>query len=249
MRRHELTEVQCLEVSSLIGCGRGRRSVRGDRNFVNAVVWVNKVGAPWRDLPEHFGSWKTIFNRFSQWAHKGKWEAIFKSLAVSDDAFGSLMDGTVVRAHQDSCGGRGGPKKNGIGRSRGGVSTKVHAVTDSRGLPLHLEITPGQRHDIVMAEQLLKHAQGEFCLADTAYDSNSFIDAIESRGMIPVIPNKPNRKEPRLLDLEKYGVRYKVECFFHSLKRFRRIATRYEKTSRNYMAFLHLAAAMLWLAA
>ena len=85
--------------------------MRGDRNFVNAVVWIAKTGAPWRDLPERFGPWKTIFNRFSEWAKAGRWDGIFKALAISDDDVGSLMDGSVIRAHQDSCGGEGGPKK------------------------------------------------------------------------------------------------------------------------------------------
>ena len=90
---------------------RGPPSLRGDRNFINAVIWIAKTGAPWRDLPERFGSWKTVFNRFSAWSDAGRWNGIFKALAITDDEVGSLMDGSVVRAHQDSCGGEGGPKK------------------------------------------------------------------------------------------------------------------------------------------
>lgn len=111
MRRHELTDEQWEKVAALISGGRGRPSARGDRNFVNGVVWIAKTGAPWRDLPERFGSWKTIFNRFSEWAKAGRWDDIFKALAISDDDVGSLMDGSVIRAHQDSCGGKGGQKK------------------------------------------------------------------------------------------------------------------------------------------
>ena len=111
MRRHELTDAQWELVSNLIPRRRGRFALRGDRNFVNAVVWIAKTGAPWRDLPERFGPWKTIFNRFSEWAKAGRWDSIFKALAISDDDVGSLMDGSVIRAHQDSSGGEGGPKK------------------------------------------------------------------------------------------------------------------------------------------
>jgi transposase len=111
MRRHELTETQWELVSSLIPRRRGRISSLGDRNFVNAVVWIAKTGAPWRDLPERFGPWKTIFNRFSEWAKAERWDAIFKALALTDDEVGCLIDGSVIRAHQDSCGGDGGPKK------------------------------------------------------------------------------------------------------------------------------------------
>lgn len=114
MRRHELTEEQWTVVSQLIAiaqAGPGRPSLRGDRNFINAVVWIAKTGAPWRDLPERFGAWKTIFNRFSKWAERGLWEAIFKAVACTDDEIGSILDGSIVRAHQDSAGGHAGPKK------------------------------------------------------------------------------------------------------------------------------------------
>lgn len=83
----------------------------GDRNFVNAVVWIAKTGAPWRDLPERFGPWKTVYNRFLRWAKKDAWQDIFRSLCINDDDVGAILDGSVVRAHQDAAGGRGGSKK------------------------------------------------------------------------------------------------------------------------------------------
>jgi transposase len=82
--------------------------MRGDRNFVNAVIWRARTGVPWRDLPERFGSWQTIFNRFSRWAKRGVWERLFKELAIEPDEVGSLLDASIVRAHQDAAGGKGG---------------------------------------------------------------------------------------------------------------------------------------------
>lgn len=114
-------------------------------------------------------------------------------------------------------------------------------------MPVHFELSPGQQHDVTMAEALLEHASGAACIADSAYDSSKFIDAIELKGMTPVIENQPNRKSPRELDREKYSLRYKVERCFHSLKRCRRIATRYEKTTRNFAAFVDVACALIWL--
>jgi transposase len=111
MHRHALTNEQWEVVLAVIPQGPGRPSELGDRNFINAVVWMAKTGAPWRDLPERFGPWKTIYNRFSYWAKRGVWEVMFKALAFTDDEIGSLLDGSVVRAHQDSAGGAGGPKK------------------------------------------------------------------------------------------------------------------------------------------
>ena len=141
-----------------------------------------------------------------------------------------------------------GTKKNAIGRSRGGVSTKIHAVVTAEGLPLHVEITPGQQHEITQADVLLQYAQGEYFIADTAYDSEKFIEAIRSKGFKPVIPNHPQRKHHRRrLRRAVYSCRYRVEVFFHRLKAFRRVATRYEKTARNYLAIVELACAIIWL--
>jgi len=85
-------------------------------------------------------------------------------------------------------------------------------------MPLHFELSPGQQHDVTMAEALLEHASGAACIADSAYDSQAFVDAIEAKGMVPVIENHPNRKPPREVDRDTYSLRYKVERCFHSLK-------------------------------
>ena len=70
-------------------------------------MWRLKTGAPWRDIPERYGPWQTTYNRFARWARRGVWEKVFKALRIDDD-IGSLIDGTVVRAHQDAAGGKGG---------------------------------------------------------------------------------------------------------------------------------------------
>ena len=110
-RRHELTDEQWNAIEPLLPAPHGRRSGRGDRNFINAVVWIAKTGAPWRDLPERFGPWKTVYNRFLSWAQKDYWLGIFRGLCLNDEDIAAILDGSVVRAHQDASGGRGGPKK------------------------------------------------------------------------------------------------------------------------------------------
>ena len=97
------------------------------------------------------------------------------------------------------------------------------------------------------ADELLEHAHGKALIGDTGYDSNRFRQAIRERKMKPVISSKPER--PRKLPKSRalYAKRYLVEVFFHNLKRFRAIATRYEKTARNYLALVQLACARIWL--
>ena len=112
-------------------------------------------------------------------------------------------------------------------------------------------MTPGQSHEMKMAHELLSHAEGRALLADTAYDANSLVSAARRRGMKVVIPNRPERvrRTRRVLDRRLYRQRYLVEVFFHHLKRFRAIATRYDKTARNYLSLVQLACTWLWLGA
>jgi transposase len=109
VHRHELTEAQWKKIQPLLLKTPGPPSKRGEREFINAVLWRAKTGSPWRDLPPRFGPWKTTYNRFSRWAARGVWERVFKELQVDVDDVGTLLDATVVRAHQDASGGKGGP--------------------------------------------------------------------------------------------------------------------------------------------
>lgn len=135
-----------------------------------------------------------------------------------------------------------------MGRSRGGFSTKVHALVDAQGRPLHIEITPGQQHDCTVAEAIIeKHSNVEAFVGDTGYDTDAIRECLRVRGIKAVIHCHPRRgKKPRL-DRERYAQRYRVECFFHDLKRFRALASRFEKTARSYLAMLHLACSIIWL--
>jgi len=100
---------------------------------------------------------------------------------------------------------------------------------------------------MIAADELLAHAQGKALIGDTGYDSNRFRQAVRDRGMRPVINSKPERPRKLPKSRELYRKRFLVEIFFHNLKRFRAVATRYEKTARNYLALVQLACARLWL--
>jgi transposase len=108
MNRHALTDEQWRQIQQLLPTRPGPRSKRGDRLFVNAVLYRAATGVPWRDLPKRFGPWKTVFNRFDAWSKRGAWEAVFKQLQLQVDPSCCMADASVVRAHQDSAGGKGG---------------------------------------------------------------------------------------------------------------------------------------------
>ena len=109
------------------------------------------------------------------------------------------------------------------------------------GLPVTVVLTPGQAADVTQAEALLEGVPAEVVIGDKGYDSDELVKAIQARGAEAVIPPRRNRKEPRGYDRERYKDRNLVERFFSKAKQFRRVATRYEKTARNFLAFVHLA--------
>ena len=112
MQRHALTDEQWKRLQPLLPRRpQGRKATHGDRLFLDAVIFRAKTGVPWRDLPERFGNWKSIYNRFRNWAEKDCWAQIFRELRVDIDETASIADGSVVRAHQDAAGGKGGSNK------------------------------------------------------------------------------------------------------------------------------------------
>ena len=137
-----------------------------------------------------------------------------------------------------------------MGRSRGGLTTKVHALVDARGLPIKLVLTAGQTHDSQAAATLLEDLpENAVVLADKGYDADWIRAAIEARGAAPNIPAKSNRTQRFCFSRSLYRQRNLIERFFAKLKQFRRTATRYEKLAANYLAMLKLASIRLWLRA
>ena len=135
-----------------------------------------------------------------------------------------------------------------IGRSRGGLSTKIHALVDALGNPLAFRLTAGQTHDLVGADALLPQMAADRLIADKAYDADArVLQPLAGAGKTAVIPPRANRLAPRDFDRELYKERHLIENFFCKLKQFRAIATRYDKTAQNFLAAIHLAAAIIWL--
>ncbi len=135
-----------------------------------------------------------------------------------------------------------------MGRSRGGLTTKIHALVDFNGLPINLKITEGQAHDGRSADDMLDSVKaGNILLADRAYDSNHLRATLEKRNAWGNIRAMPNRLDPPAFSHFLYRQRNAVERFFNKLKHFRAIATRYDKRDDNYLASIQLASLRIWL--
>ena len=134
-----------------------------------------------------------------------------------------------------------------MGRSRGGITTKILALTDALGNLVDFCLLPGQAHDLRGVPDLIKDLTADHLLADRAFDADWLRDALTAYGIAPVIPPKRNRLSPANYDAEVYKWRHLIENFFASLKDNRGIATRYCKTDTSFSAFISIAATMLWL--
>ena len=129
-----------------------------------------------------------------------------------------------------------------MGRSRGGLTTKIHARVDGQGRPIQLLITPGQAHDLTATDALLADLKrGTILIADKAYDADRLRELLKARGAVANIPNMIRRKRRFRWKKALYRQRNLIERFFNKLKQFRRIATRYDKLGASFQAFLQLA--------
>ncbi|EBU8907018.1 IS5 family transposase, partial [Salmonella enterica subsp. enterica] len=275
MARYELSDTAWALISSLLPPEHSQKVGHPyveHRRVINGMFWVLCSGAPWRDLPERYGPWKTVYNRFNRWSKSGIINIIFNRLLSILDENDCLdwsaisLDGSNIRACHCAA---GAPKKhsdittdNALGRSRGGYGTKIHLATDGQGLPLNIVLSGGQAHESQYALRLLDgigvarkggylKRRGSAVLADKGYSSQSLRKALKMQGVKAIIPYKINEKAAAdkrcRVDMEGYKSRNVVERCFGALKELRRVATRYEKTARNYLAMVKLGSIRLFL--
>jgi len=145
-----------------------------------------------------------------------------------------------------SGGRKRGEQKQAVGRSRGGRNTKIHALADAKGRLIAILLTGGDAHDCPVAERLIRRVKPpKRMLGDKAYDSAELREDLDEHGTKPVIPNRCNRKQPFSFSKRLYKLRWRIESAFNRLKDFRRIATRYDRLARNYLASVCLVAALV----
>ena len=189
-----------LPPSCLVRKGDPGKSGTDNRLFVEAVLWVARTGSPWRDLPDDLGKWSTVYTRYWRWAQKDKWESIFKRLSEDPDFEYVMIDGTIIRGHQHGAGARGGTQNQAIGRSRGGLTTKIAALVDAPGNLVRFTLLPGQRHDIKSVDDLLEGIDCEAFLGDKAFDAKALRARLAQDGIEAVIPQRKGAAE--LIDVE-----------------------------------------------
>jgi transposase len=228
--------------------GIHKKNVNRLRNFIEAVYYVCRSGCQWRLLPFYYGDWRAVHKRFKHWSKRNIWKKLFQLIQKDPDMEFTMIDSTVIRAHACAAGyTKYTQPDEALGRSKGGFSTKIHALVDALGNPLEFTLTPGQRSDITQAKLLTAGLHDTSLIADKAYDCNDFIHSLNANQCEPVIPPKNNRKNPREYDKHIYKERNSIETFFGKIKHFRRIFSRFDKAARSYLSFLYFVGVLIWI--
>ncbi|MFH8626024.1 IS5 family transposase [Streptomyces vietnamensis] len=286
--RGELTDATWSRIEPLLPKRDGAgRPWRDHRQVVNGVLWRLRTGAPWRDLPSRYGPWQTVYRRFAQWEKDGVWAKLLEEVQVRDDAVGTVewtvsIDSTVARAHQHAAGARkkgdeagyeledsaAVARREALGRSRGGLTTKVHLAVDGRGLPVSIVLSAGNTADCTMLPAVLDairiprigpgrpRTRPDRVVADKAYSSRKIRLLLRRRNIKATIPERRDQVanrvrqgaqggRPPVFDAEAYRGRNVVDRCFSRLKQFRAVATRFDKLAAHYRAGVVISSLIL----
>ncbi|WP_405828265.1 IS5 family transposase [Streptomyces sp. NBC_01176] len=291
MGRGDLTNAEWVRLEPHLPA-LGRRGGRWNdhRKVINGILFRVRTGIPWRDLPERFGNWKTVYERHRRWSADGRWDRILRAVQTDTDLAGRIdwsmvgVDSTSCRAHQHAAGARKKktriPKKRttprhhrpdeGLGRSRGGLTCKIHLAGEGGCRPLAFLLTPGQWGDAPQMIEVLERirvprSQGgrprtrpDHLGGDKAYSSRRNRRYLRRRQIKHTIPEprnqRANRKRrgskggrPSGFDSEIYKRRNEVERTINRFKNFRAVATRYDKRAYVFHGTVAIAAIRLWL--
>lgn len=217
---------------------------------LSCVIWVIKSGVPWSHIPEKYGKFDTIRKRFSRWSKNGIFRKVFQSLAsMAGKSNTAMIDSTTVNAHRtaSSLASDGNPRK--IGRSAGGLTTKIHLIANIEKIPLDFSLTEGQVNDAKEGENLVRKNSWRMksLLADKAYDTNAIRSDLKKAHVSACIPPKSNRIEEISYDKELYEKRSIIENMFGSLKDWRAIKTRYCRCAHTFDSFVCVALVTIFL--
>jgi transposase len=227
--------------------GLHSNNIENLRNFLEATCYMAKAGCPWRLLPKEYGFYRAVHRRFKRWSDMKIWEQIFEALKQNPDMEYTMIDSTIVRAHACAAGyEKDSQNQEALGRSRGGFTTKIHALCDALGNPLKFILTPGQHNDITQAQSLTENISDMPLIADKGYDSDEFRTYLKNKNCSPVIPPKENRLEQYEYDKYLYEDRNRIEGFFGKAKHFRRVFSRFDKTAQSFLSFVQFVGAMIW---
>ncbi|MDV2968793.1 IS5 family transposase [Nitratireductor aquimarinus] len=246
-----LTDEQMARLQPYFPKSHGRQRV-DDRRVLSGIIFVNRNGLRWCDAPKEYGPAKTLYNRWKRWGDKGIFIQMMEGLAVPEAAeHKTIMIDAISQGppHGFQPAGKKGGVGRLIGRTKGGMNTKLHAVSDANGRQISFFITAGQVSDYTGAAALLDELpRAKWLLADRGYDADRYRDALQAKGITPCIPGRKSRNKTIKYDKRRYKRRNRIEIMFGRLKDWRRVATRYDRCPMVFLSAIALAATVIfWL--
>ena len=215
--------------------------------MVTAIWYVLRTGCPWRDVPELFGPWGSVYTRWRRWSASGLWRRLLARLTRRAQGVLRHMDCSHIKLHQDGTNPVGGQLAQSIGRTKGGLNTKLAAIVDQHGRAVAVILAPGPQHDLLAVAPLLRCVRHHRVVADKGFDADSFRTRLCAQQSLCCIPPKRGRLHPARFHRGYYRHRHHIENFFCRIKRYRRISTRYDKLAASFLAFVQFAAVLDWL--
>ena len=245
--RHDIEDRSRDLIKDLLPGQRGQWGgvAEDNRRFVNAVFWVLRTGAPWRDLPPDCGGWKNTHRRFCRWRDKGVWERLLVAV-VDDPGFERPMVGSAcVRARRGAAGAVGGTEA--VGRTKGGANTEVRLAVDAHGMPVRFSVAAGAEAGCRHLPELVAEPPAKFVPADRACDADACPGAVAAPGAGAAMPPKRNRVGQRPYDGHTYKLRHLAENAFEKVRRRRDLAARCCKRASSFEAAFQIRCLTLWL--
>ncbi|MFN0128061.1 MAG: IS5 family transposase [Verrucomicrobiales bacterium] len=225
---------------------RGRPRIANEQ-ALEALFYRLRHSGPWRDLPSHFGKWRTIYGRHREWAQSGLWMRILRKFCKAAKGRVRFVDGTHIPVHQAGANPAGGQATQAMGRTRGGRNTKLMALTDEKGRALALSLIPGQTYEPHHVVGLLEKAVRVVVVGDRGFDDDHLRQELLDLGHCPLFPSKSNRKHKMPVDKRLYRKRYRIENYFCRLKRWAGAAVRRDKLAPNFLSIVAFASVLDWL--
>jgi transposase len=209
---------------------------------LESLLFVLCEGCSWRAIDRPQARWNSVYQYFRRWSRNGTLkEALIQCGPYLKEGW-HFLDSTHVKVHADGSNPAGGQASQAMGRTKGGLNTKIHVVVNAKAQPITIALSAGNEADISVAPELtLCIPSTSTLIADKAYDSFEFRQAATARKVKTCIPPRSNRKIPVAFSPRLYKRRHRIENFCQKIKQFRRVATRYDKLAETYFGFVCLA--------
>ncbi len=215
--------------------------------MVEAIFYVLRTAIAWRDMPACYGPWNSVYTRWRRWCALGLWQEILRLLSQRAVGCVRFVDGSHIKLHQFATNPAGGQGAQAIGRTKGGLNTKLCALVEGQGRLVAAVVAPGQTYEVEAAAPLFDNLKRVLLVGDKGFDADGLRQRLMAQECLASIPPRSGRRSPAWYHRGFYRQRHKIENFFQRIKIHKRVSTRYDKLALTFINFILVAAVFDWL--